>query len=147
MVTKVQRWIRAAFARRKRFQQAAQVFEKVMHPVENRYYYHNLRSHVCTWVKPKILGFGDLPPVPWLTSKAFGLSCFPKGAHSFIVEGALLQPRCYCRTRPINGAPKPHELHVRARKGLALPQSWNAGDVSPSGRSRRSDPCAAAPGF
>jgi hypothetical protein len=25
------------------------------------------------------------------------------------------------------------------RKGLALPQAWNAGDVSPTGRSRRSD--------
>ena len=32
-----------------------------------------------------------------------------------------------------------------ARKGLALPQAWNAGDVSPPGRSRRSDTLVAAP--
>ena len=32
-----------------------------------------------------------------------------------------------------------------ALKGLALPQVWNAGDVSPTGRSRRSDSRAAVP--
>jgi hypothetical protein len=34
-----------------------------------------------------------------------------------------------------------------ARKGLALPQVWNAGDASPPGRSRRSDSRTAAPVF
>jgi hypothetical protein len=34
---------------------------------------------------------------------------------------------------------------VHTLKGLALPQAWNAGDVSPPGRSRRSDTLAAAP--
>ncbi len=32
-----------------------------------------------------------------------------------------------------------------ARKGLGLPQAWNAGSVNPPGRSRRSDSRAAAP--
>ena len=34
---------------------------------------------------------------------------------------------------------------VCAQKGLALPQAWNAGDVSPPGRCRRSDSRAAVP--
>ena len=34
---------------------------------------------------------------------------------------------------------------VRALKGLALPQAWNAGHVDPTGQSRRSDSCAVAP--
>ncbi len=34
---------------------------------------------------------------------------------------------------------------MNALKGLALPQVWNAGDVNPTGRSRRSDSRTAAP--
>ena len=35
--------------------------------------------------------------------------------------------------------------YVHARKGVTLPLAWNAGDVSPPGRSRRSDSRAAVP--
>jgi hypothetical protein len=83
-----------------------------------------------------------------------------KARTSMLTQTILSRRRCkqMTQTHGINGItsvqllergvllPSSVRKHMCAHtQGLALPQAWNAGDVSPPGRSRRSDSRAAPP--
>ena len=43
---RAERWFRAVIARKQRYRRAAAIFERVLHPIEGKHYYHNTISHV-----------------------------------------------------------------------------------------------------
>ena len=67
----LQAWLKGNVQRRKVIRHVKLLFERVqVADGSGRTFYHNTKSHVCSWLKPRLLAGETLPITPWIASAA-----------------------------------------------------------------------------